>query len=89
MEENIAGVIFDSLLCYTVVICKSCVKNVQETMKVSRIYELSGQPTGYIFPKEIVCKTGNNEAYRHIIWVRSLFLRGVLKDKACGTQLLI
>ena len=45
--------------------------------------------TGYIFPKENVCKTGNNEDYRHIIWVHSVFLRGDLKDKAYGTQLLI
>ena len=36
---------FDSLLCYTVVICKTCLKNIQETIKISRVYELSGQPS--------------------------------------------
>ena len=45
--------------------------------------------TGYIFQRKMSVKTGNNEEYRHIIWVHSVFRRDVLKDKACGTQLLI
>ena len=34
-------------------------------------------------------KTGNIEEYRHIIWVHCVILTDVLKDEACGTQLLI
>ena len=37
--------IFDSLLCCTIAICKTCLKIIQESMKTSRVYELSGQPS--------------------------------------------
>ena len=44
MAENSVGFIFDSLWCYTIVICHPCLKNIKERMKTSRVYELSGQP---------------------------------------------
>ena len=53
MTENSAGFIFDSLLCYTIVICKTFLKIIQETMKTRRVYELSGQPS-YILDIGIV-----------------------------------
>ena len=49
MTENSAGIIFDLLLSYTIVICKTFLKNIQEPMNTRRIYELSGQSSNTLF----------------------------------------
>ena len=45
MAENSIGFIFDSFWCYTIVICQTCLKNIKERLKTSRVYEFSGQPS--------------------------------------------